>query len=158
MSHGLRISLSGDVTDVFAHRFVVNTEKGTILANLGPSGAGKIKLHKGDHVDLWGEMKSSELKVARIAKAGAEPVAIEHGTSVDDGPEADPMAAVRTAEKNGFVVVGAPRRKPGHFEVLGRDKGGDFVELHVEIDGTLRKSRPIVAGDLKWADLIKQAG
>ena len=37
MSHGEQTTLSGDVTDVFAHRFVVKTAKGPVLADLGPA-------------------------------------------------------------------------------------------------------------------------
>ena len=158
MDHDDQRTVSGEVTDVFGHRFVVRTAKGTILADLGPRGAESMKLHKGDHVELWGEMKPSELKVARIAKAGAEPVAIQHGKPEHDGREIDPSAAVRTVEENGFAVVGSPRRKPKHFEILGRDKGGDFVELHVEIDGTLRKSKPVSASDAKWGQEMERAG
>ena len=46
--------------------------------------------------------------------------------------------------------MGEPRRKPKHFEILGRDAAGDLVELHVELEGTLRKTRPVDDADPKW--------
>jgi hypothetical protein len=64
-------SLSGQVTDIFAHRFLVRTDKGKVLADLGPKGAGKAPLREGDQVDLIGDMKPSELKVHSITKNGA---------------------------------------------------------------------------------------
>lgn len=158
MNHGEQTTLSGDVTDVFAHRFVVKTEKGPVLADLGPGGAEKVRLQKGDHVELWGEMKPSELKVSRIVRAGGEAISIGHGKPGGGKEDANPAAALRTVEANGFAVVGAPRRKPKHFEILGRDKAGDFVELHLEIDGTLHKSKPVAAGDAKWAQEMERAG
>jgi hypothetical protein len=50
--------------------------------------------------------------------------------------EADPKPAPKTAEANGFTVLGKPRRKPKHFEVLGRDSAGDMAELHIELDAS----------------------
>jgi hypothetical protein len=47
------------------------------------------------------------------------------------------------------------RRKPKHFEILGRDPAGDIVELHVERDGSLRKTRPVHDDDPKWGTEIK---
>ena len=57
MNHSDQTTFSGDVTEVFAHRFVVKTENGTVLADLGPAGAAQVKLHKGDHHTRRGLMK-----------------------------------------------------------------------------------------------------
>lgn len=162
MSRAEQMTFSGDVTDVFAHRFVVKTAAGPVLVDLGPAGAERVKLRKGDRVDLWGEMKPSELKVARIAKAGADPIAITHGKPGQgkpdhDGREADPAAAIRTVEAYGYTVVGVPRRKPRHVEILGRGKGGEIVEFHVALDGTLRKSKPLRANEPEGGHETKTA-
>ena len=163
MGHDDQTTISGEVTDIFAHRFVVRTATGKILADLGPEGAGRVTVREGDRVELSGEMKPSEFKVHRIGKAGAPPVAIENkkpgsGEHKKSKPhdhhepaEADAAPALQTAERNGFTVLGKPRRRPKHFEVLGRDCAGDLVELHIELDGTLRKTRPVTADDEKWA-------
>ncbi len=152
MSPDSQTSLTGDVTDVFAHRFVVKTSTGKVLADLGPKGAEQVSLQAGDHVELSGEMKPSELKVGRIAKGGGPSVDIEHKKPrLDEHDDADPEPALQTVEANGFTVLGAPRRKPKHFEILGRDKAGDFVELHVEFDGSLRKTKPVEVDEEKWS-------
>jgi hypothetical protein len=71
-------SLSGQVTDIFAHRFVVKTEKGKVLADLGPKGAEQVPLREGDRVELIGEMKPSELKVHSIARNDGRPILVEY--------------------------------------------------------------------------------
>jgi hypothetical protein len=152
-------SLSGQVTDIFAHRFVVKTEKGKVLADLGPKGAEQVPLREGDRVELIGEMKPSELKVHSIARNDGRPILVEHpGKPHHPSQElgdADPRPAFKTAEANGFTVLGKPRRKPKHFEILGRDGAGDMVELHIELDGALRKTRPVHDDDPKWAREIE---
>lgn len=154
-------NLSGRVTDVFAHRFVVETGKGKILADLGPKGAERVSLKEGDHVELIGDMRPSELKVHSVAKNGAPPVLVDHPGKLRSHPhafeEADSKPALKTVEANGFTVLGRPRRKPKHFEILGRDPAGDMVELHVELDGSLRKTHPVQEDDPKWATEIKVA-
>jgi hypothetical protein len=146
------IKVTGEITDIFAHRFVVKTTRGNILADLTPKGAERITLKEGDRVELIGERKPSELKVHSIARNGGRAVQIDH-----DHPHehADPEPALKTAAANGFNVVGEPRRKPKHFEILGRDASGDLVELHIELDGRLRKSRPVPEGDSNWAQEIE---
>ena len=150
MAHDMPRAVTGTVTDIFAHRFVVETEGGRVLADLGLHGAALVTLKRGDRVALSGEMKPSELKVHRIAKDGEAPVAIDFDKR-PPGESGDPAQARRTAEASGFTVLGEPRRKPRHFEVLGRDHAGDLVELHVEFDGRLRKTKPVDPGEGKWS-------
>ncbi len=158
MSHDARTMHTGQVTDVFAHRFVVKTATGKILADLGPKGTERMLVREGDHVEMSGETKPSELKVHRIARNGAQPVIIEHERpQTEEHAEADPAPALRTVETNGFTVLGVPRRKPKHFEILGRDKAGDLVEMHVELDGTLRNTKPVDEEDGKWKAEIAQS-
>lgn len=152
MSHHERMSVSGDVTEIFAHRFVVKTAKGAVLADLGPKGAETVALKRGDRVDLVGEMKPSELKVSSVARNGGPAVSIAHGK--DHKPhhdDADPELALRAARAEGLAVLGSPRRKPKHFEVLGRDKAHRLMELHVELDGTIRHACATDASNPKWA-------
>jgi hypothetical protein len=150
-------TLSGEVTDIFAHRFVVKTANGKVLADLGPKGADQVLLREGDRVELAGDLKPSELKVHSIAKNGGPLILVDHPSKPrpHEHDEVDPGPALKTAEANGFTVLGRPRRKPKHFEILGRDPAGDMVELHIELDGSLRKTRPVQEDDPKWATEIK---
>jgi hypothetical protein len=156
MNHDAQTTLQGEVADIFAHRFVVKTGSSKVLADLTPKGAEQIALHKGDRVTLSGEMKPSELKVHQIKRDGGPSITIQHKRPHPDQHEpADPEHALKTVTANGFTVVGNPRRKPKHFEILGRDSAGDFVELHVELGGALRKTRPVDEADPKWAAEIR---
>ncbi|MCW6510225.1 hypothetical protein [Lichenifustis flavocetrariae] len=148
-------TVSGEIRDIFAHRFVLQTPDGPMLADLGPRGAERVSLKRGQTVSLSGEMKPSELKVTTFTSDGVT-VAIEHGKpgdkehGKDHGPVdlASILASLRAA---GHESVGEPRRKPKHVEVLARAPDGSLIEHHVEFDGHIRKSKPIEADSEKWA-------
>jgi hypothetical protein len=154
MSHDEQTTQSGEVTDIFAHRFVIKTPTGKILADLGPKGAERVALKEGDHVEVSGERRPSELKVSRITKQGGEPIDIEPKKKPLDGkhgPDADPKIAVRAARDADYEVIGEPKRRSKHFELQGRKADGGFAELHIELDGKLRRAKPVALGDDKWA-------
>jgi len=153
--------ISGTVIDIFAHRFVLKTMDGTLLGDLTPHGAAEVTLHIGDTVDIEGEQKPSEIKVSKITLEG-HTVAIahkppkHHDKGIDHHPYADPAPALAAARAAGYRIVGEPRRKPKHFEILGRN-GDRFHELHVELDGRIRKSSPLDSNDDKWMNEIAAA-
>src|SRR6185437_355530 len=99
-------------------------------------GADEVTLRVGDDVTLEGEMKPSELKVESFTCDG-KTVRIVHGKHHhhhDHHGDANPDVALSSAREAGYTPVGLPRRKPKHYEVLGR-KNGHFLELHIELDG-----------------------
>lgn len=146
-------AITGKVTHVFSHRFVVETDRGAVLADLTPKGAEQHSLRIGEIVKLQGEMKPSELKVSLLT-AGKTTIAIEHKKKPHDHhPHAEPGDALRAARKAGFEPLGEPRRKPKHFEVLGR-RDDRLTELHIELDGHIRKMKPVEDADPKWADAL----
>ena len=165
MPHHERREVVGEIVDVFAHRFTIDTGAGRVLADLGPKGADAFRLTPGLHIVAAGEMKPSELKVDRIARAGQPPVEIAHKTPHEHGPghhgphhhaPADPEVALRAVTAAGLHPLGTPRRKPKHFEVLAR-RGRLFVECHVELDGHIRKEKPVPHDDHKWAHELDTA-
>jgi hypothetical protein len=152
-------SLTGIVENIFAHRFTLRTAEGVVLADLTPRGEEKIKLAVGDEVTIEGERKPSEIKVGRIRRGDAA-VTIEHlgkhGPREDSDHEGDPKTAVASAHAAGFEVIGEPRRKPRHFEILGR-RDGDLAELHISPGGSIRQTKPVRPGDGKWQVEIADA-
>ncbi len=147
-------AVSGKILHLFAHRFVVQTAHGTVLADVTPKGIEQVALHVGDTVSLEGEMKPSELKVSRLTRDGRT-VRIEHKKKPHhdhgdhDHAPADPEIVLEAARDAGYEPAARPRRKPRHFEVLGR-RDGHFTELHIELDGRIRKSKPAASDDPKW--------
>ena len=152
MPHHEYRSASGTITHVFAHRFVLRTARGVVLADLTPRGLDQIVLQIGDDVTIEGEIKPSEIKVARLVRDGKS-IVIDHERhghhDRDHHPAADPAVALTAARAAGFEVLDTPRRKPKHFEVLGR-QGDVLTELHIELDGHIRKTKPVAADDPKW--------
>ena len=150
-------SLTGAVQNIFAHRFTLQTADGVVLADLTPHGAEKIKLIVGDKVTIEGERKPSEIKVERIRR-GDLTVTIDHPKKHEDHDrsEGNPKAAAASARAAGFEIIGEPRRKPKHFEILGR-QDGDLSELHVSLDGDIRHAKPVHADDGKWQAEIAHA-
>ena len=152
-------SLKGTVQNLFAHRFTLRTAEGVALADLTPHGLEKIKLVIGDEVTIEGESKPSEIKVSRIGR-GDFTLTIEpqkkHEPHEASDREGDPKAAAASVRGAGFEVIGEPRRKPKHFEILGR-KNADLCELHVSLDGSIRHMKPVRSDDAKWQTEVAEA-
>lgn len=147
------ITAKGKITHVFAHRFVVETKDGSVLADITPKGLDQHALRVGESVELEGEMKPSELKVSRITN-GKTTITIDHKKPNDHHhDDAKPDAALKSARAAGFEPIGEPRRKPKHFEVLGR-RDNKLIELHIELGGHIRKMKDVESGDHKWRDAI----
>ncbi len=154
------VVVAGSVRDIFAHRFVLRTEAGAILADLGPEGAADVGLAVGDEIEIEGERKPSEIKVSRLSRGGrnfdlAKPKHGKGGTHDDSEDPADPAAALRATREAGLTPIGEPRRKHRHFEVLARDASGRLVELHVDLDGREMKRKLVEEADDKWSVEIK---
>jgi hypothetical protein len=146
-----QISLSGTVSAVFAHRFVIEKGGNKYLADIGPEAIDLVALQEGDKVTVKGERKPSEIKVSEIAKGDGKPIRIDHAKKHDQSHAyEDPREALAGVTRQGFVVMAEPRRKPKHFEILGRSANGDLKEFHVEFDGSIRKQKPAEGHDPKW--------
>ena len=148
------VTITGRITHVFGHRFVVQTSHDAVLCDVTPKGLERVRLHVEDSVELDGEKKPSELKVARFTGDDTT-VMIEHKEKHHHHHDhADPGTALNAARAAGFATHGEPRRKPKHFEVLG-ERDARFSELHIELDGQIRKMKPVDRHDPKWAHAIK---
>jgi hypothetical protein len=151
------VCVTGKITHVFGHRFVVETGQGAVLADLTPHGTEQHAVRVGEVVSLSGEMKPSELKVSLLT-AGNTTITIEHKKKPHDhrahGKPGDAMKAARDA---GFEPLGQPRRKPKHFEVLAR-RNRQLTELHIELNGNIRKMKPVENSDPKWSEVLQQPG
>ena len=157
MPHNDIVALSGVVQHTFAHRFTLEADGTTHLADLGPKGLDAFPLQAGLAVTLEGERRPSEIKVTRIAAEGRAAVDIHHkkpnhapGHRHEDAP-ADASTVLDALKREGWTAAGEPRQKPKHFEILGRRAGGAWTELHVGFDGSIRKEK--AADAAKWGSL-----
>lgn len=146
-------NVQGKITHVFAHRFVIETKNGSVLADITPKSLELHALRVGETINVEGEQKPSELKVSRFT-VGGKSFAIEH-KKLHEHPHADakPEIVLKSARDAGFETVGEPRRKPKHFEVLGR-RDNKFTELHIELGGRIRKMKHVSSEDRKWRDAL----
>jgi hypothetical protein len=115
-------------------------------------------------VTIEGEQKPSEIKVSKLERdqhtyviahpdEPKPPHAEKHGHKPQPHhrqPDADPKIALAAAKAAGYDVLGEIRRKPKHFEVLGL-KGKKIEELHIELDGDIRKAKAVKRDDAKWS-------
>lgn len=139
----------GTVWAVFGHRFAIEGQGGRLLADLGPKAAERIALKVGDTVTLKGERKPSEIKVTSLTLPDGSVRTIDwpkkrRSDGMDDKAPADPAVAVAAVRAEGYAVEGEPKRKLKHFELVGI-KDGTRHEFHVERDGRIRKTKPLVA-------------
>jgi hypothetical protein len=159
MPHHHNKTAFGKISHLFGHRFVLKTEHGDVLADVTPHGLEQIELRLNDTVSVEGEMKPSELKVERLTRAGTT-IRIEHKKKHHHhhhhDSDVDPSTALASTRTAGFEILGSPRRKPKHFEVLGRRKG-ELCELHIEFDGHIRKSKHVAKDDQKWRSDLQGA-
>ncbi len=152
------VRLSGEITDVFAHRFVLSSDGKRYLADIGPEGAKMLNLQVGARIAIEGEQKPSEIKVSQLSIGGEKhklewPEA-KHRQKAEHPPfRLELAAAVKSATDAGYEVVGDPNRKPRHFELLVR-KDDQLAEIHVGEDGQIRKTRPVSPADPKWRDAL----
>lgn len=162
MNHKVKqITISGTVTAVFARQFVVEAKDGKHLADFGKEAGDLVALQEGDQVTITGHRKSSEIKVAEIAKERGEAIRIERKGKHDRKPHHDrhalrhdPRDAIAAVTLEGFTVVGEPVGRPKHFEILGRSAKGKFVEFHVGLDGAIDKRKAADVREPKWAPAI----
>lgn len=156
------ITLTGEIEDVFAHRFLLRAEGRRHLVDIGPKELDKIDLRKGETITVEGDVKPSEIKARKVVLADRE---VHLGPPHEHGPkhngpkrhepkhhDHDPRTALTAVRAAGYEVVAAPQSKPKHFEILAR-RAGSLQELHVDLDGHIRKTKPVTPDEPKWANL-----
>lgn len=131
-------TVSGTIWGVFGHRFAIEGADGKVLIDLGPKGMEGITLREGDRVSVTGERKPSEIKALHITLPDGSRRTIDRPPPKGEHAPADAGSALAAARSAGYEILGEPRRKPKHFEIAAR-KDGAAVELHLELDGRIRK-------------------
>ncbi|MEO6013411.1 MAG: hypothetical protein ABIQ30_07490 [Devosia sp.] len=155
MPHHPIVEITGRITDIFAHRFVIeqsSTER--LLADLGPKGAEQLKPGIGQEVTIEGEQHPSEIKVSRFTRAGTvTEIARPPKPGGPNDELFDPAIALDAVRNTGAEIIGEPRRGPKHYEVLAK-RDGEVAEYHVHADGRIGKTKPVRPGEPKWAGVM----
>ena len=143
MPHRRNQRISGKVTDVFGHRFVLATASGKVLADIGPEASGLVTVNVDDSVEIEGEEKPTEIKVRSISIGGGKSVethpAPKHaGKEHDHRPPFSAEDARRVAEKMGFRIVGPLTPHKKHYEATAEHRGSKH-EVHVHRDHIMKK-------------------
>lgn len=127
-------SFTGTITDVFAHRFVIETREGRFLADIGPKAAEHISLKAGLKVRIEGERKPSEIKVERIAIGEGEFQPAHHPGPDHHHHDFSAKDAVLMAQAEGYKIAGDLHPKKKHYEASAT-KGGRSYNIHIHRDG-----------------------
>jgi hypothetical protein len=159
-----KVTVTGNVTDVFGHRYVVDEGGKKSLVDIGPKGRDAVTINSGDKVSVEGELTDAgEVRAASVAVGDKPAVELPEartwwekltGAEPKDKVDLTPDAAKVMVQKAGYEVIGEPRPKKKHFEVLGK-KDGKFYEVHAHADGDLKGIHTVDASDPKWGSLVK---
>ena len=132
---------------------MLKTGSKSVLADLTPRGLEVVGLRIGDRVALEGEQKPSEIKVSKLERNG-ETFAIG---LVRTAPAK--MSRPCNSDQNcrGRRISNYWRTAAANQSILrcwGK-KAAEFEELHIELDGGVRKTRPVSPhdhnGNPKWS-------
>jgi hypothetical protein len=134
-------SYRGTVRDVFGRRFVLATDDGPILADIGRSSRDKLGLKVGETINVSGQPVASEVKVHFIQRGRGKVFAFQNPPKRHpqrSQPELE--AAANVALDAGYMVVGEPIHRGKHIE-LQCIRGHHRYELHVMPNGDIRKEK-----------------
>lgn len=151
-------STQGTIWAVFGHRLAIEGPNGRVLVDLGPEGAKALTLQmarplkEGDSIAVSGERKPSEIKVTSITLPDGTCHTVPwkkppHLGGPGHAP-ADPAHAVTALERAGYRVDGEAKRRPKHFEIPAT-KDGQAYEAQFDLDGTIRKAKPVATDRLR---------
>ena len=59
----------GTITDVFGRRFVVETATGKVPVDIGPKGADKVTIKRGEKIEIEGDRNEDLLRAHRVTLA-----------------------------------------------------------------------------------------
>jgi hypothetical protein len=141
--------IAGTVTDVFGHRFVVETATGKVLVDIGPKGADKVVIKRGEKIEIEGGQNEDQLRAHRVTLADGHAYDVDKPGKIwrdwsfgNRAPE--PTApfgsaqAKKLATEKGYQVSGEPVATKKHFTVMA-SKDGKNYELRVHRDGEVER-------------------
>jgi hypothetical protein len=152
--------ISGTVTDVFGPRFVVETSTGKVLVDIGPKGADKVVIKRGETIAIEGDRnKHSQLRAHRVTMADGQAYEVDKRSKswrewIMGKPAADSMGSFDAAEARkfaadkGYQVSGNPVATKKHFRVMAAKDGKNY-ELRIHRNGKVEQNLAFGASEAK---------
>jgi hypothetical protein len=120
-----KVTVTGNVTDVFGHRYVVDEGGKKSLVDIGPKGRDAVTINSGDKVSVEGELTDAgEVRAASVAVGDKPAVELPEartwwekltGAEPKDKVDLTPDAAKVMVQKAGYEVIGEPRPEEEAF-------------------------------------------
>jgi hypothetical protein len=149
------VKVFGTVADVFGHRFVIETEAGKVLVDIGPKGADKVAIKRGEKIEIEGDRKESEIRARRVTLAdghayevskpgatwrewltGARPPETPGPCRIEERQAFGEAEAKKLASDNGYQLTSDPVATKRHFRATAT-KGGKPYEIDLHRDGKI---------------------
>jgi hypothetical protein len=150
--------IAGTVTDIFGHRFVVETPDGKVLVDVGPKGAEKFVVKRGDKIEIEGDRNPDELRARRVTLADGHAYEVDKpgkswrewltGKRPPQPGTSSAEDAKRIATEKGYQVTGDPVATKKHFKVMASKDGRNY-ELQVHGDGRIEQRPAFGAAEAK---------
>ena len=139
------LEISGTVTGVFGHRFVIRSDEGKWLANFGRKGRAYTIFEEGEKVVVKGRLKNFEIKVSEMKKdmGGHARIVKERDRVETEVSGSDTHDAIVAVEHLGFEIMGDPLQKPKYFVIRGRSSTGEMRKFDVNFDGVIRGQKAV---------------
>lgn len=139
-------TVTGTVTDTFGSRFVLETDTGKLLVDIGPKGTEKLIVKRGEKIQIEGDKVDNQLRARRVTMADGSAFVVDKrgrtwrewllGKTAEPAGPFGPAQATKIATDKGYLVSGEPVAKKKHFEVMAA-KDGKTYELKVHRNGKI---------------------
>lgn len=151
-------TISGTVTDTFGSRFVIQTETGKVLVDLGSKGTEKVAVKRGDKIQIEGDREDDQLRARRVTMSDGKAFVIDKrgrswtewllGKSPQPATTFSAAQATKVATDKGYQVSGEPVAKKKHYALMAT-KDGKSYELDIHVDGRIDEKAAFTATDAR---------
>ena len=151
-------TISGTVSDTFGSRFVLETEAGKVLVDIGPKGSEKVTVKRGEKIQIEGDRVDNQLRARRVTMADGSAFVVDKrgrswrewllGKAPESAAQFGPALASKIATDKGYQVSGEPVAKKKHYEVLAA-KDGKTYDLKVYRDGKIDQEAAFKAAEAR---------
>jgi len=140
------VNVTGNVTDIFRTRFVLESPGGKYLVHMGPKGRQKFNLKVGDKIGVEGNAIDRELRARRVTLADGHAYETGRrkgawttwlmGSPKSPGPDFTAQTATKIATDKGYTLSAEPTSDRRHYKAIATKAGNKF-DLDIHRDGRI---------------------